>query len=102
MLLELVFAIFFKKTTRKTSRNSSKSSSQTGKDNTSIGKNGSHGKGKTEDSISANNSRTVVTDIILSVEACSKCGESLKDKKVYSHERRTRVDVVFEKNSGAF
>jgi transposase len=97
MLLELVFSIFLEKTTRKTSRNSSKPSSQTGKDETSINKTGSNGKGKLEDLISADNSRTVVTDTVLVVEACSECGESLEHIEISSRERRTRIDIVFEK-----
>lgn len=97
ILLELVFSIFLEKTTRKTSRNSNKPSSQTGQDNTSISKKGSNGKGKPEEVMSADNSRTVVTDIVLSVDACSGCGESLENKKASSHERRTRIDIVFEK-----
>jgi transposase len=74
-----------------------KPSSQTGKDETSIGKKGSNGKGKPENIISADNSRTVVTDIVLSVDACYACGESLENKKASRHERRTRIDIVFEK-----
>jgi len=97
MLLELVFSIFLEKTTKKTSRNSSKPSSQTGKDNTSINKKGSNGKGKSEDLVSADNSRTVVTDIVLPVDACSGCGELLENVKASGHERRTRIDIVFEK-----
>jgi transposase len=97
MLLELVFSIFLEKTTRKTSRNSNKPSSQTGKDNTSISKKGSNSKGKSEDMISADNSRTVVTDILLPVNACSLCGESLERINTIGCERRTRIDIVFEK-----
>ncbi len=97
MLLELVFSIFLEKTTRKTNRNSSKPSSQTGKDNTSINKRNSNGKGKVEDVISANNSRTVITDITLPVNACFDCGESLEKIEASGSERRTRIDIVFEK-----
>ena len=84
MLLELVFSIFLEKSTKKTSRNSGKPFSQTGK-------------GKQESALSADNSRTVVTDLILPVESCSCCGESLKNIKSKGHERRTRIDIVFEK-----
>jgi len=97
MLLELVFSIFLEKTTKKNNRNSNKPSSQTDQDNTSISKRGSNGKGKPEDIISADNSRTVVTDIVLSVDACCECGESLENVKALGHERRTRIDIVFEK-----
>jgi len=97
MLLELVFSIFLEKTTKKTSRNCSKPPSQTGKDNTSAGRKGSKGKGKQESSLGTDNARTVVTDIVLPVESCSCCGESLKDVKSEGHERRTRIDIIFEK-----
>lgn len=96
ILLELVFSIFLEKTTKKTSLNSNKPSSQTGKDNTFI-KKGSHGKGKSEDEISTDNSRTIVTDIVLPVNACYGCGETLEQVESSSRERRTRIDIVFEK-----
>jgi hypothetical protein len=97
MLLELVFSIFLEKTTKKTSRNSGKPLSQPSKDNTSADQKGSKGKGKQESSLSTDNSRTVVTDLVLSVESCSCCGESLKSVKSECHERRTRIDIIFEK-----
>ncbi len=97
MLLELVFSIFLEKTTKKTSRNSGKPPSQTSKDNTSADRKGSKGKGKQESSLSTDNSRTVVTDLVLPVESCSCCGESLKSVKSEGHERRTRIDIIFEK-----
>jgi len=97
ILLELVFSIFLEKTTKKTNRNSNKPSSQTGKDDTSVGKKGSNGKGKAEDIISADNSRTVVTDTLLIADFCSECGESLERVEASSRERRTRIDIVFEK-----
>ena len=97
ILLELVFSIFLEKTTRKTGRNSNKPSSQTGQDTTFISKKGSNGKGKSEDIISADNSRTVVTDIVLPVNACSGCGEALEYIEASVRERRTRIDIVFEK-----
>jgi hypothetical protein len=101
ILLELVFSIFLEKTIKKTSRNSSKPSSQTGKDNTSI-KKGCNGKGKSEDAISADNSRTIVTDIVLPVNACHGCGESLEQTESSSRERRTQIDIVFEKTMEHF
>lgn len=97
ILLELVFSIFLEKTTKKTNRNSNKPSSQTGKDDTSVGKKRSNGKGKAEDIISADNSRTVFTDTLLIVDFCSECGESLEHVEASSRERRTRIDIVFEK-----
>jgi transposase len=94
MLLEMVFAIFMEKTTRKTSRNSSKPSSQTGNDKTSIG---SKGKGKQHKPLVADNMRTVTTDTILPVKYCECCGESLENTKCSTIERRTKIDILFEK-----
>ena len=97
MLLELVFSIFLEKSTKKTSKNSGKPSSQTGKDETSLNRKGSKGKGKAESAICSENARTLVSDIVLPVDNCQGCGESLKDIKAQRLERRTRIDIVFEK-----
>lgn len=97
MLLELVFSIFLEKTTKKTSRNSGKPPSQTGKDETSVNKRGSNSKGKKENIVSADNSRVVVTETVLPVDSCSGCGESLGGIESSKHERRTRIDIIFEK-----
>ena len=97
MLLEMVFAIFLEKTTKKTSRNSNKPSSQTGKDESSLKSTGSKGKGKLESPLSADNTRTIITDVRLTVDTCGCCGESLKELPSQRVERRTRIDIVFEK-----
>lgn len=97
MLLEMVFSIFLEKTTKKTSRNSSKPSSQTGKDNSSVKPRGANGKGKPELRFCAHNTRTVTTDTTLPVDVCACCGESLSKIPTSSHERRTKIDIVFEK-----
>jgi len=94
MLLEMIFSIFLEKSTKKTNKNSSKPSSQTGTDKTSLG---SKSRGKKENNFSANNSRTVTTDILLPVINCDSCGESLENTKCEGIERRTRIDIVFEK-----
>ncbi len=79
------------------SPNSGKPSSQTGKDNTALGRTGSKGKGKSENPLLADNTRTVTTDIRLPVDTCQGCGESLEAQTANGHERRTRIDIVFEK-----
>ncbi len=94
VLLEMMFAIFLEKTTRKNNKNSNRPSSQTGTDKTSKG---SKRKGKQESLLCADNSRTIITDTTLTVESCSSCGESLSDSEILSVERRTRIDIVFEK-----
>ncbi len=97
MLLEMVFAIFLEKSTKKTSLNSNKPSSQTGKDDSSLKSSGSKGKGKQEFTLSADNTRTVITDMLLPVDICQCCGESLQQVLCQAIERRTRIDIVFEK-----
>jgi len=96
-LLELIFAIFLEKNTTKTSNNSSKPSSQTDKDESALDQRGSKGKGKKEQKRSAYNSRTVETTIVSAVTTCDICGEDLIDTSCHQHERRTKIDIVFEK-----
>lgn len=94
MLLEMVFAIFMEKTTKKTGRNSNKPSSQTGTDKTTKG---SNGKGRQQNALVADNMRTVTTDTIITVENCQCCGESLQDTQRTRIERRSKIDIIFEK-----
>lgn len=97
MLMEVVLAIFLEKTTKKTKDNSGKPPSQTEKDESALGMEGSKGKGKAEGDHIAANTRTVETITVLPVEYCDRCGESLEDVLCHCHERRTRIDIVFEK-----
>lgn len=96
-LLELICAIFLEKTARKTSRNSSIPSSQSNPDDSALAYSGSHGKGKNERSQLADNCRSVETQNTLSVTACDQCGEDLSRSIAHQHERRTKIDIVFEK-----
>lgn len=96
-LLELIFAIFLEKKTSKTNKNSSKPSSQTHKDETAIDSQGSHGKGKKELKQSAYNRRTAETISTATINTCSLCGEDLSDIACHQHERRTKIDIIFEK-----
>ena len=80
MLIEIILSIFLEKKTKKTSENSSKPPSQTGKDESSLATKGSNGKGKSEHDHLAKN-----------------CGESLIDTLCMCLERRTRIDIIFEK-----
>ena len=48
MIIELILSIFLERSTQKDNKNSSKPSSQTEKDESSLGHQGSHGKGKNE------------------------------------------------------
>jgi transposase len=96
MLINLLVAIFLEKTTRKNNKNSSKPSSQTEKDE-SASNPGTNGKGKREDNATANDTRTVETVILLEVECCDVCGQDLRKAPCEHIERRTKIDIVFEK-----
>ena len=44
-----------------------------------------------------NNRRTYETVSIAGVETCNGCGEDLSETVCLGHERRTKIDIVFEK-----
>jgi transposase len=97
MLMEVILAIFLEKKTKKTNKNSSKPSSQTEKDESSLPSKGSKGKGNSEQSRIADNTRTVETTTVIPVDYCTECGESLEETACLCQERRTRIDIIFEK-----
>ena len=97
MLLNLLIAIFLEKTTLKNNKNSSKPSSQTEKDESSLGKTETHGKGKQEFNATAGNTRTIENITIEKVTQCDVCGRDLSKEPCQGHERRTKIDIVFEK-----
>jgi transposase len=97
MLLQLLMAVFMEQHTSKTSTNSSKPSSQTPKDETAISRSGTHGKGKTLDQARSCNTRTVETVQVAKLTFCEHCGEDLRKVPCRGHERRTKIDIVFEK-----
>jgi len=94
MLFELLIAVFMEKNTRKNNRNSSIPSSQTEKDTTAV--TGTNGKGKKQNDALSGNTRTVETTQVAKVKDCEFCGEALDDIAVTSHERRTKIDIIFE------
>jgi len=96
ILLELLIVVFMEKKTKKNNSNSSIPSSQTGKDKTSTGS-GSKGKGKKQNDVLSENSRTVETAKTTEVNDCECCGENLEDIPATDHERRTKIDIIFEK-----
>lgn len=96
MLFELLIAIFMEKKTRKNSRNSSIPSSQTGKDKTAVGSE-TNGKGKEQNDLLSGNTRTVETTQTAEVRDCKCCGENLGNIQATGHERRTKIDIIFEK-----
>ena len=97
MIVELMLSIFLERQTKKNNKNSSIPSSQTDKDNSSLPNSGSKGKGRNENSTVANNSRTKSSVTTVTVDFCDVCGEPLGDLPCASHERRTKIDIVFEK-----
>lgn len=96
-VIALILSIFMEKTTKKTSENSSKPSSQTDKDETSLSNKKNSGKGKGEKVTQANNTRTIETIETIEVNQCKQCGRDLSNTKCQCVERRTRIDIVFEK-----
>ena len=96
MLFELLIAVFMEKKTQKDNRNSSLPSSQTDKDETST-QSGANAKGKRQNGALSGNTRTVETIQVVKVSECQCCGEDLGDTPASGHERRTKIDIVFEK-----
>ncbi len=97
MLLQLLMAVFLEQHTSKTSTNSSRPSSQTPKDETAISRSGTHGKGKALDQGRSSNTRPVETVQLAKLTFCDHCGEDLRKVPCRGHERRTKIDIVFEK-----
>jgi transposase len=97
MLLQVLMAVFMEKNTPKNSTNSSRPSSQTQKDNTALTRPGTHGKGKELTEFRSGNTRTVESVDLSPVSFCEECGEDLHKVRCKGHERRTQIDIVFEK-----
>ena len=97
MLLQVLMAVFLEKNTPKSSTNSSKPSSQTPKDETALTRPGTHTKGKAFDPSRSANTRTVETVEVSEVGFCENCAEDLRKLPCEGHERRTQIDIVFEK-----
>lgn len=97
MLFELVLAVLMEKVTTKDNRNSSLPSSQTGKDNTYTTPPGANSKGKGQNDIRSRHTRTIETTHIATVNVCEGCGENLKNRRSRPRQRRTKIDILFEK-----
>ncbi len=97
MLMQVLIAVFMEKNTRKTSTNSSKPSSRSEKDESAVSHAGTHTRGKAYDPSRSANTRTVETVVLSKVSACEECGEDLRQVRPRGHERRTQIDIVFEK-----
>ena len=97
MLIELMISIFLEKKIIKNSKNSSIPPSQTQKDESSVSKKGSKEKGKTELNQTTGNTRTIERVEKITVEQCPLCGSDLSFIPCYHQERRTKIDIIFEK-----
>jgi transposase len=97
MIVELLLSIFLERQTRKDNKNSSIPSSQTEKDDSSLSTPSVNGKGKNENDTIAGNTRTQTSVSIAAVDCCDVCGEVLSDVPCAHYERRTKIDIVFEK-----
>ena len=97
LLLSVLMAVFLEKNTPKSSANSSKPSSQTPKDESALSHAGAHAKGKAYDPSRSANTRTVETVQVSKVSCCEQCGEDLRTVRPHGRERRTQIDIVFEK-----
>ena len=97
MLFEVLMAVFMERRTAKGNNNSSLPSSQTAKDDNTATRPGAKGKGKAHNDVLSGNTRTVETVQVAEVNQCGTCGEDLSDTPCQGHERRTRIDIIFEK-----
>lgn len=97
MLLKVLMAVFMEKNTPKNSTNSSKPASRSPKDDTALTRLGTHGKGKVLTESRSANTRTVESYEVSKVSFCEECGEDLHKVRCKGHERRTQIDIVFEK-----
>ena len=104
MLFGIILSVFMEKLTKKNSANSSIPPSQTGLDETAINnskKGRAKGNGEAKVTI-IGNTRTVETVTLLNVVACENCGHDLSKAECECVERRTRIDIVFEKTAEHF
>jgi len=97
MLFEVLMAVFMEKSTPKNSRNASVPPSQTPKDDETAAQPGTQSKGRDQHLERARHTRTVETVAIAPVTTCATCGADLSETPCRGHERRTRIDIVFEK-----
>jgi len=96
VVVELILSVFLEKRTFKNSKNSSLPPSQTSKDETSLLKTERKGKGR-KVSGTVDNRRTKETTTVARVVTCDTCGTALDNTRCTGHERRTKIDIVFEK-----
>ena len=96
-LFEVLMAVFMERSTPKNSRNASVPPSQTPKADATAAQPGTQSKGRDPTLERARHTRTVETVAIAAVSSCASCGADLSETPCQGHERRTRIDIVFEK-----
>ena len=96
MVLQILIAVFMEKNTKKTPKNSSLSPAGTPPDDTSTD-NGKKTKSKKCSVTIAPNSRTIEEVETICVTTCENCGQDLSEVACGCIERRTRIDILFEK-----
>ena len=97
-LCRLMMAIFMEKTTKKRPDNSSIPPSQSDKDETFKKKGqGSNSKGKKQNSDQFPGVKNIVEIQVSEVNFCTFCGEDLSKIESQGYERRTLIDIFFEK-----
>jgi len=96
MIVDMLLVIFLEKNTRKSSKNSSIPPSQSDED-TSSSSSRKASSARTEHEEPFANSRTQESTEVSAVRRCTRCGENLRYVQVEDYERRTRIDIVFEK-----
>lgn len=103
ILVSIILSVFMEKLTKKDSRNSSIPPSQTEPDESSVGKGKKERNAEGDKKIMAiGNTRTVETVTSLEVSTCKACGHDLSDIACVCIERRTRIDIIFEKTAEHF
>ena len=102
MIVELILSIFLEKTTKKDNKNSSIPSSQTEKDESSLGHQGSNGKGKNENGGLAKNTRVHEKVSLSTVNFCDACAEDLTEVPCAHLERRPKIGIRFGRDAPTF
>ncbi len=95
-LFEILISIFMEKKTKKGPKNSSIPPSQSDKDKTSTNK-GGHSKGQQQKSGQMPSVTTSVEIEKSEVNFCTHCGQDLSEIDSKEKERRTLIDIYFEK-----
>jgi len=98
MLFNIILTIFMEKSTKKKSANSSIPPSQTPPDDTSTTNKSKAGDDKEKPKVTVvGNTRTVETVTFLPALTCDRCDEDLSGVACECIERRTKIDIIFEK-----